>query len=131
VFCTSRPLLQKIYTKSHEWANVDGDVATVGITDYAQSSLGDVVFVSLPAVGTKLKSFESFGNVESVKATSECQTPVGGEVVEINKSLEESPDLINKSAEGDAWMFKLKNVVFPPNDQVMTPQQYKDHVKDL
>ena len=96
------------YTKDHEWINLDGSIGTIGITDYAQSELGDVVFVELPKVGAKLKTGESFGTVESVKAVSEIYAPVSGEVTEINSKLVEAPESINKDPHGAAWLVKLR-----------------------
>ena len=95
------------YTKSHEWVRVEGDVATVGITDHAQDELGDVVFVELPEQGATLEAGDSFGAVESVKAVSDLYAPVGGEVVEVNGSLEDSPEKINEDPYGDGWILKL------------------------
>ncbi|GAC1637146.1 MAG: glycine cleavage system protein GcvH [Candidatus Acidiferrum sp.] len=96
------------YTKEHEWVNVEGGVATVGITDYAQSELGDVVFVELPKVGAKLETGKSFGNVESVKAVSEIYAPAGGEVAEANPELANKPELLNTDPHGAGWLVKLK-----------------------
>jgi glycine cleavage system H protein len=96
------------YTKDHEWIAVEGDRGRVGVTDYAQKQLGDVVFVELPAVGKKLKAGEQFGTVESVKAVSELYSPVGGEVVEVNGPLADKPETINQDPHGAAWMIVLK-----------------------
>lgn len=96
------------YTKEHEWVDVKGDTATVGITDYAQHELGDVVFVELPKVGTKFDAGKSFGTVESVKAVSEIYSPVSGEVAEINPKLADAPETINSDPHGAAWLIKLK-----------------------
>lgn len=96
------------YTKQHEWVDVKGDTGTVGITDYAQHELGDVVFVEMPKVGTKVTAGNSFGTVESVKAVSEIYSPVSGEVVEINTSLGDAPETINKDPHGAAWLIKVK-----------------------
>jgi glycine cleavage system H protein len=96
------------YTKEHEWVQLAGDVATVGITDYAQKQLGDVVYVELPEVGRALKAHETFGTVESVKAVSELFSPVAGEVVEVNAPLSGQPDRINADPHGGAWMIKVK-----------------------
>jgi glycine cleavage system H protein len=96
------------YTKDHEWIKVDGDTATVGITEHAQEQLGDVVFVELPAVGKKLEKGGDAAVVESVKAASEVYAPVSGEVVAVNKELEGDPALVNRGAEGDGWFMKLK-----------------------
>ena len=96
------------YTKSHEWVRVEGDVATVGITDHAQDELGDVVFVELPEQGATLEAGDSFGAVESVKAVSDLYAPVGGEVVEVNGALEDSPEKINEDPYGEGWILKLR-----------------------
>ena len=96
------------YTKEHEWIQVDGNTGTVGITDYAQHALGDVVFVELPKVGAKFSAMQSFGTVESVKAVSEIYCPVSGEVVEVNTALADSPETINKDPHGAAWLIKIK-----------------------
>ena len=96
------------YTNEHEWVCVEGDVATVGITDYAQHELGDVVYVEMPKPGTKLDAGQSFGTVESVKAVSDIYAPVSGEVTEVNSALAETPETINKDPHGKAWLIKLK-----------------------
>jgi glycine cleavage system H protein len=96
------------YTKEHEWIKVDGPIGTLGITDYAQQELGDVVFAELPKVGAKLKTGESFGTVESVKAVSEIYTPVSGEITEINSALVDAPEKINKDPHGSAWLVKIR-----------------------
>lgn len=96
------------YTKEHEWVKMTGDIGTVGITDYAQHELGDVVFVELPKTGAKFAANQSFGTVESVKAVSEIYCPVSGEVVEVNTSLANEPEKINKDPHGAAWLIKVK-----------------------
>ncbi len=96
------------YTKEHEWIRVEGDLAIVGITDFAQGELGDIVFVEIETVGESLAMGETFGTVEAVKTVSDLFMPVGGEVVEFNTALEDSPELINKDAYGDGWMIKIK-----------------------
>lgn len=96
------------YTKEHEWVRVQGDVATVGITDYAQHELGDVVYAEMPKPGTKLNAGQSFGTVESVKAVSDIYAPVSGEVTEVNAALAGAPETINKDPHGAAWLIKLK-----------------------
>jgi glycine cleavage system H protein len=96
------------YTKEHEWVKVEGEVGKVGITDYAQHELGDVVYVDLPKVGAKLKASEPLGTVESVKAVSDIYAPISGEVIEINSSLGDAPEQINKDPHGAAWLVKLK-----------------------
>jgi glycine cleavage system H protein len=97
-----------LFSKDHEWVKLDGDVATIGITDYAQSSLGDIVYVELPRVGATLTQFGNIGVVESVKAVSDIFTPLGGEVLEINAALEGDPALVNRDAFGDGWFYRIK-----------------------
>jgi glycine cleavage system H protein len=96
------------YTKEHEWVDVKGDVATIGITDYAQHELGDVVFVELPKAGAKIEAGKSFGTVESVKAVSEIYAPASGEVVEVNGDLHNTPEKINTDPHGAAWLIKIR-----------------------
>lgn len=96
------------YTKDHEWIRVEGDVGLVGITDYAQSELGDIVFVELPAKGKQVKQGESFGTIEAVKAVSDLFAPVSGEVVEVNAELEKASELINKEPYQNGWIIKLR-----------------------
>ena len=96
------------YTKEHEWIKVSGDTGTIGITDYAQHELGDVVFVELPAVGAKIKTGTVFGTVESVKAVSEIYAPVSGEVIEVNAALANTPEILNTDPHGAAWLIKIK-----------------------
>jgi glycine cleavage system H protein len=97
-----------LFSKDHEWVKLDGDVATIGITDYAQSSLGDIVYVELPRVGATLTQFAGIGVVESVKAVSDIFTPLGGEVLEINSALEADPALVNREPFDGGWFYKLK-----------------------
>jgi glycine cleavage system H protein len=96
------------YTKEHEWISAKGDVATIGITDYAQHELGDVVFVELPAAGTKVTAGKTFGSVESVKAVSEIYAPVSGEITEVNAELHDKPETINSDPHGAGWLIKVK-----------------------
>jgi len=96
------------YTKDHEWLMIDGDTGTVGITDYAQGELGDVVFVELPAPGRTLKQHETFGTIEAVKAVSDLYAPVSGSVTGVNNDLEKSPELVNKDPYAKGWMVKIK-----------------------
>ena len=97
-----------LFSKDHEWVKLDGDVATIGITDYAQSSLGDIVYVELPRVGATLQQFAGIGVVESVKAVSDIFTPLGGEVLEINPAIDADPALVNREPFGGGWFYKLK-----------------------
>ena len=96
------------YTRSHEWVRTEGDTATIGITDHAQDELGDIVFVELPEQGSTLGAGDSFGTVESVKAVSDLYAPVGGEVVEVNEALNDSPEKINEDPYGEGWIIKLR-----------------------
>lgn len=96
------------YTKSHEWVRTEGDTATIGITDHAQDELGDVVFVELPETGATFEAGDSFGTIESVKAVSDLNAPVGGEVVEVNSALEDNPEKVNDDPYGDGWIVKLR-----------------------
>ena len=104
------------YSKDHEWAKFDGDVATIGITDYAQNSLGDIVYVELPRVGQSLAEHAQIGVVESVKAVSDLFNPVAGEVVEVNPVLEKDPAAVNRDAFGEGWMYKIKVTGGAPGD---------------
>jgi glycine cleavage system H protein len=112
------------YTKEHEWVNVDGDVATIGITDHAQEQLGDVVFVELPQVGKKVVRGGEAAVVESVKAASEVYAPLSGEVIEVNKELESDPALVNREAEGGAWFMKVKLADRSELDDLMEKAAY-------
>jgi glycine cleavage system H protein len=96
------------YTKDHEWVRIEGDLGTIGITDYAQGELGDVVFVEVPAVGAKLEAGKAFGTIEAVKAVSDLYAPVSGEVVEVNKDVQNSPEVVNKDPYGAGWMVKVR-----------------------
>jgi glycine cleavage system H protein len=96
------------YTKDHEWVSLDGEVATIGITDHAQAELGDIVFVELPEVGQELKTGEAMGNIESVKAVSELFAPLNGAVVEVNEALEEQAEMVNQDPHGTGWIVKVK-----------------------
>jgi glycine cleavage system H protein len=97
-----------LFSKDHEWVKLDGDVATVGITDYAQTSLGDIVYVELPRIGATLQQFGNIGVVESVKAVSDLFTPVGGDVLEINEAIESDPSLVNRAPFDEGWLYKVK-----------------------
>lgn len=96
------------YTNDHEWIRAEGDIGWVGITDYAQSELGDVVYVELPAVGAKIEQGKSFGTIEAVKAVSDIYAPVSGEVLEVNKAVQSSPESVNKDPYGQGWMIKMR-----------------------
>lgn len=113
------------YTQEHEWVRLEGNLATIGITDYAQHELGDVVYVDLPKVGAKLNAGESFGTVESVKAVSDIYAPVSGEVAEVNSALTETPEVINKDPHGKAWLIKLKLVNSSEVSKLMDAAAYE------
>jgi glycine cleavage system H protein len=118
------------FTKEHEWIRVDGDVATVGITNHAQDQLGDIVFVEVPEVGRKAAQGEAVAVVESVKAASDVYSPVGGEVIEVNGDLAGTPALVNEDAEGKAWFFKLKLANPAELDALMDRAAYEAFVKE-
>lgn len=118
------------YSKDHEWVSVDGDIATMGITDYAQNSLGDVVYVELPRVGDKFEAHEEFGSVESVKAVSSIYTPVGGEVVEVNETLQDEAEKVNTDPYGEAWMVKVKLSNPGEVDSMLTAAEYEDFIAE-
>lgn len=113
-----------LFSKDHEWVKLDGDVATIGITDYAQSSLGDIVYVELPRMGATLRQFANIGVVESVKAVSDIFTPLGGEVVEINATLEGDPALVNRDPFGEGWFYKLKLTDVAETANLMSGDDY-------
>ncbi len=116
------------YTKDHEWIDVTGDRGKVGITDYAQKQLGDVVYLELPAVGTKVSQGQSFGTIESVKAVSELYAPVAGEVVEVNDAIKATPDQVNSNPHG-AWLIVLKIANAAETGGLLDASQYTDLVK--
>lgn len=118
------------YTEEHEWVLVDEDIATIGITDYAQSELGDVVYVELPEEGQVLEAAEAFGSVESVKAVSEVFSPLSGTVVEVNEALDDSPEVVNDDPYGDGWMIRLKVDELGQIDDLLSPQDYANYIED-
>jgi glycine cleavage system H protein len=117
------------YAKSHEYVHVEGDVGVVGITDYAQKELGDVVFVELPQVGTQIDLGDELGSIESVKAVSELFSPVSGEIIEVNEALADKPELVNTDPYGDGWMVKMRLSAPDEVDELMTAQDYEDYIK--
>jgi glycine cleavage system H protein len=117
------------YSKDHEWVRVDGNIAIVGITDYAQDSLGDVVYVELPKAGEKFAANESFGSVESVKAVSEVFSPVSGEIAETNDSLTDEPEKVNTDPYGDGWMIRVTMSAPGEVDSLLTAAEYEDFTK--
>jgi len=114
------------YTKEHEWVRMEGDTGTVGITDYAQDQLGDIVFVDLPSAGTTVSQMQKFGEIESVKAVSELFSPVSGEVSEVNTALADQPELVNDSPYGEGWMLRIRLSEPAEIDQLLTAQEYDE-----
>ena len=113
------------YTNEHEWIRVEGDIAYVGITDYAQEQLGDIVFVDIPTVGETLEANETFGTIEVVRTISGLFLPVAGEVLEQNESLEENPELVNKDPYGEGWLIKMKPADIKDIDDLLDAEAYK------
>ena len=118
------------YTKEHEWTRIDGDVAVIGITDYAQGELGDIVYVELPEVGTQISMGDSFGTIEAVKAVSDLFAPLSGEVIEINESLNDTPEKINQDPYKEGWMIKLKISDADEKEELLDSQQYENLIQD-
>jgi glycine cleavage system H protein len=116
------------YTKEHEWVDIDGDRGRVGITDYAQQQLGDVVYIDLPEIGTKLKAGQSFGTIESVKAVSELYSPVSGEVVEVNSTLKTKPEAVNRDPHG-SWLIVIRMTSASETAALLDAAQYAALVK--
>ena len=119
------------YSKEHEWVRVEGDVAVVGISDYAQAQLGDVVFVELPEIGRQVAKDSEAAVVESVKAASEVYAPVSGEVVEVNEALGDEPEMVNGAPMGDGWFFKIRIGNPSEIDELMDEAAYQEFVKGL
>ncbi|RTX74331.1 glycine cleavage system protein GcvH [Mammaliicoccus sciuri] len=116
------------YSKEHEWVKVDGDIVTIGITDFAQSELGDIVFVELSEEGDELTSGDSFGSVESVKTVSELYAPLSGKVVEVNEELEDSPEFVNESSYDKAWMVKVELSDKAQLDELLDADAYSEMI---
>lgn len=116
------------YTKDHEWARIEGDVAYVGITDYAQGELGDIVYLDVPTVGEMLSAGEKFGDIEAVKTVAEGYMPVSGEVVEFNEALESAPELVNASPYDEGWIIKIKFSDPSEFDTLLKAEEYKESV---
>ena len=119
------------YTEDHEWVKLEGDIAKIGISDYAQEQLGDIVFVELPQVGDKFTQGEEFGTVESVKAVSELYIPISGEIATVNKALEDSPDLVNIQPYKEGWMVEVKPGDLSELDALMTKTDYLKKLKEI
>lgn len=119
------------FSKEHEWVKVDGDTAVIGISDYAQNHLGDVVYVDLPAVGTKLAAHQTIGSIESVKAVSEIFSPVSGEVIETNAGLTDAPEKVNQDPHGQGWILKLKMADKGDLNALMNAADYEKYLEGL
>jgi glycine cleavage system H protein len=117
------------YTKDHEWVKIDGDEALIGVTDYAQQELGDVVFVEIETEGETLEKEEVFGTIEAVKTVSDIFMPVSGEVTEVNPKLEDSPDIVNKDPYGDGWLIKVKISDKSEADDLLDADKYKELIE--
>jgi len=119
-----------LYTNDHEWIKVEDDLVTIGITEYAQEQLGDVVYVELPDEGQEIEAEDAFGSVESVKAVSEIYSPIGGTVVEVNDLLEDSPEKVNTDPYGDGWMVKLEVSDTSVLDKLMSAEDYEEYLAE-
>jgi glycine cleavage system H protein len=119
-----------LYSKDHEWVLVQDTVGTIGITDYAQHELGDVVYVDLPEIGDTFEAGDPFGSIESVKAVSEVFCPIGGEVIEVNTKLEESPELINQSPHDKAWMLKVRITNPDELKELLNAEEYEEYLQE-
>ncbi|HSP22839.1 MAG TPA: glycine cleavage system protein GcvH [Planococcus sp. (in: firmicutes)] len=122
--------LELRYSKEHEWVKVEGTTARIGITDFAQAELGDIVFVELPQVGDELKKDQPFGSVESVKTVSELYAPISGKVLEVNSELEDSPEFVNESPYENAWMVVIESPSEAELGELMTAEQYKEMINE-
>jgi glycine cleavage system H protein len=120
-----------LYTKEHEWIRIEEGTGVVGITEYAQHSLGDVVYVELPSVGKSYEIGDAFGTVESVKAVSELYMPMSGEVIEVNEYLTESPELVNQDPYGDGWMIKVALARLDEKEDLLSASDYEEYVKEV
>ena len=118
-----------LYTKEHEWANFKENEVVIGITDYAQGQLGDIIFIEFPEVGQQVNIGDTFGEVEAVKTVSELYVPVSGTIIEINEKLEESADLVNTDPYGDGWLIKVKPINLNEKDHLMNFSSYKEFVE--
>lgn len=120
-----------LYTKEHEWINIEGDEATVGISDYAQESLGDITFIELPSVGDEVEQFGEFVSVESVKAASDIFSPMSGEVIAVNEDLNDDPGLINKSPYEKGWIARIKLSDSEEKSNLMTAEEYSKFLESV
>jgi glycine cleavage system H protein len=119
-----------LFSKEHEWVKLDGDLATIGVTDYAQNALGDIVYVELPKVGTTIEQFGNVGVIESVKAVSDLFTPMSGEVIEINRGLDDDPAAVNRDPYGAGWLLKIRPSNPDEASSLLSPQAYDEIAVD-
>ncbi|MFT4644034.1 MAG: glycine cleavage system H protein [Planctomycetota bacterium] len=117
-----------LYTSDHEWVKIDGDIATVGVTDFAQKELGDIVYVEVESLDETIAQGEEFGSIEAVKTVSDLFMPLSGEIIEFNEKLEEDPELVNKDAYGEGWMIKIKLNNASEADELMSAKAYADSI---
>ena len=117
-----------LYTEEHEWIKVEDNIATIGITDYAQSELGDIVFIELPSVGDEAVQTEPFGTIEAVKAVSDLYAPLSGKITDVNTKLEDTPELINQDPYSDGWMVKIELSDKSEVDSLLSPDDYKEKI---
>ena len=122
-------MIEKKFTKDHEWVSIDGNIATVGISNHAQESLGDIVFIELPVIGKTVKAKEEICVIESVKAASDIYSPLDGEIIEVNNSLENEPSIINQEAENNGWIFKIKLAEPSQYEELMNYEDYQKFLK--
>ena len=120
-----------LYTKEHEWVNIEESTATVGISDYAQNALGDITYIELPDIDSECEQFEHFASIESVKAASDIFAPIGGRVAEINRNLEENPALINKDCYGKGWIAKIEVRDMEEASNLMSAEEYRNYLETL
>ena len=118
-------MIEKKFTEDHEWVSIDGNIATVGISNHAQESLGDIVFIELPVIGKTVKAKEEICVIESVKAASDIYSPLDGEIIEVNNSLENEPSIINQEAENNGWIFKIKLAEQSQYEELMNYEDYQ------
>jgi len=120
-----------LYTKEHEWVSIEDNIATMGITDYAQEALGDVTYVEMPEIGAEVEQFEQFVSIESVKAASDIYAPMGGKVTEVNRKLEDAPSLINKDCYGKGWIAKIEVRDMDESTNLMSAEEYRNYLESL
>lgn len=119
------------FTKEHEWVKIEGNTAVVGITEYAQSSLGDITYVKLPLPGERIKQFQEIGVIESIKAVSSIYSPLSGTVVQVNTELEQKPELVNQSCYSDGWLFKISDFDISELNNLMSTQEYQQYLETI